>query len=55
MSEIKNLLEDVADKIEKVEIYIDATKLDYDDEIFAIPKVFVKSIISDKELKKCQK
>jgi len=54
LSEIKNLLEDVADKIEKVEIYIDATKLDYDDEIFAIPKVFVKSIISDKELTKCQ-
>jgi len=53
LSEIENLLEDVADKIEKVEIYIDATKLDYDDEIFDIPKVCVKSIISDKELTKC--
>ena len=55
LSEIKNLLEDVADKVEKVEIYIDATKLDYDDEIFDISNVCVKSIISDKELKKCQK
>ena len=54
LSEIKNLLEDVADKIEKVEIYIDATKLDYDDKIFDIPKVCVKSIISNKELQKCQ-
>ena len=54
LSEIKNLLEDVADKVEKVEIYIDATKLDYDDKIFDIPKVCVKSIISNKELQKCQ-
>ncbi len=44
----------IKDKIKAVEIYIDTTKLDYDDEIFDIPKVCVKSIISDKELKKCQ-
>jgi len=55
LSEVKNILDEVADKIEKVEIYIDTTKLDYDDEMFDIPKVCVKSIISDKELKKCQK
>ncbi len=55
LSEIKNLLEDVKDSIEKVEIYIDATKLDYDDNIFDISNVCIKSIISDKELKKCQK
>jgi len=54
LSEVKNILDDVKDSIDKVEIYIDATKLDYDDEIFNIPKVCVKSIISDKELKKCQ-
>ncbi len=54
LSEVKNLLDEVADKIESVKIYIDATKLDYEDEIFDIPKVCVKSIISDKELKKCQ-
>jgi CRISPR-associated protein Csh2 len=54
LTEIKTLLDDVSDKIEKVEMYIDSTKLDYDDEIFNIPSVCVKSIISDKELKKCQ-
>jgi len=54
LSEIKTLLDDVEDRIKEVEIYIDATKLDYDDEIFDIPKVCIKSIISNKELKKCQ-
>jgi len=55
LSEVKTLLDDVADKIKTVEIYIDATKLDYDDDIFEIQNVCVKSIISNKELKKCQK
>lgn len=55
LSEVKTLLDDVEDKIQSVEIYIDATKLDYDDEIFNISKVCVKSIVSDKELKKCPK
>ncbi len=55
LSEVKNLLADVEDRIKTVEIYIDATKLDYDDDIFDIKNVSVKSIISDKELKKCQK
>ena len=56
LSEVETLLneEGIKDKIKSVEIYIDATKLDYDDDIFDIPKVCVKSIISDKELKKCQ-
>ncbi len=54
LSEVKNILDDLSDKISKVEIYIDSTKLDYENEIFEIPKVCVKSIISDKELKKCQ-
>ena len=54
LSEVKNLLADVEDRIKTVEIYIDATKLDYDDDIFDIPNVCVKSIISDKELKKCE-
>lgn len=53
LSEVKTLLneEGIEDKIKSVEIYIDATKLDYDKEIFDIPKVCVKSIISYKELK----
>jgi len=57
LSEIKTLLneEGIKDKIESVEIYIDSTKLDYDDEVFSIEKVCVKSIVSDKELKKCPK
>jgi len=55
LSEVKHLLADVEDRIKTVEIYIDATKLDYDDEIFDISKVCVKSIISDKELEKCLK
>jgi len=57
LSELKILLNEdgIKDKIEKVEIYIDTTKLDYDDEIFDIEKVCIKSIVSDKELKKCQK
>ena len=56
LTEVKTLLNEdgIKDKIKSVEIYIDATKLDYDDEIFDIPKVCIKSIISDKELKKCQ-
>lgn len=54
LSAVKTLLDDVADKIKTVEIYIDATKLDYDDDIFDIQNVCVKSIISDKELKKCE-
>ncbi len=51
--DLKKLLDTVIDKIEKVEIFIDETKLDCDDEIFAIPKVCVKSIVSNRELKKC--
>jgi len=51
LSEVKNLLEDVEDSIEKVEIFIDATKLDFDNEIFEIKNSCVKSIISDKEIK----
>ncbi len=42
------------DKIKEVEIYIDATKLDYDDEIFDIEKICLKSIVSGRELKKCK-
>ncbi len=55
LSEIKKLLDDVQDSIYKVEIYIDTTKLDYDNEIFDIPNVCIKSIISNKEIEKCQK
>ena len=55
LSEIKNLLDDVKGSISKVEIYIDTTKLDYDNEIFDIPNVCIKSIISNKEIEKCQK
>ena len=57
LSEVKTLLNEggIKDKIKSVEIYIDATKLDYDDEVFDIEKVCVKSIVSDKELKKCPK
>lgn len=57
LSEIRTLLneEGIKEKIKSVEIYIDATKLDYDDEIFNITNVCVKSIVSDKELKKCSK
>jgi len=54
LSELKSLLEEVENNIEKVEIYIDKTKLDCKDEIFEIPKVCVKSITSNKEIKKCQ-
>lgn len=45
LSEVKTLLNEdgIKDKIESVEIYIDATKLDYDDEVFDIKKVCVKS------------
>ncbi len=53
LSEVRSLLNEdgIKDKIEEVEIYIDATKLDYNDEIFYIPNVNVKSIVSNKELK----
>ena len=51
LSDLKELLDKVSDRIEKVEIFMDETKLDCDDEIFAIPKVCVKSIVSDRELK----
>ena len=54
LSDLKKLLDKVSDRIEKVEIFMDETKLDCDDEIFAIPKVCVKSIVSNRELKKCQ-
>lgn len=52
LSEVSSLLNEdgIKDKIEEVEIYIDATKLDYNDEIFDIPNVKVKSIVSNKEL-----
>ena len=54
LSELTALLneEGIKDKIKSVEIYIDATKLDYDDEIFDIGNICLKSIVSDKELKK---
>ena len=52
LSEVANLLGEISDKINSVDIYIDSTKLDYNDKIFNIPNVCVKSIISDKELKK---
>jgi len=53
LSEVISLLNDDAlnDKIKSVELYIDTTKLEYDEEIFNIDKVCVKSIISNKELK----
>ena len=51
LTEVKTLLDEVSDKIKKVEIYIDSTKLDYNDEIFDIKNVCVKSIISNEELK----
>lgn len=54
LSEISMLLneEGIKDKINSVEVYIDATKLDYDNEIFDIDKVIVKSIVSDRKLSK---
>ena len=55
LSELKSMLKEVEDSIEKVEIYIDTTKLNFADEIFYIPKVCVKSITSNKEIEKCQK
>ncbi len=56
LSKVKTLLGEngIKDKIQSVEIYIDTTKLDYDDDIFDIEKICVKSIISDRELKKCK-
>jgi CRISPR-associated protein Csh2 len=57
LSKIKELLNEeiLKDKIEKVEIFINEYALDYDDAIFDIHNVCVKSIVSDKELQKCQK
>ncbi len=52
LSEIKTLLDDIEEHIEGVEIFIDETKFNYDDEIFDIKKVCIKSIISNKEFKK---
>ena len=56
LSKVKTLLDEngIKDKIQSVEIYIDTTKLDYNDDIFDIKKICVKSIISDRELKKCK-
>jgi CRISPR-associated protein Csh2 len=54
LSEVKNILDEVVDRIKEVDIYIDTTKLDFDNEIFDIPKICIKSITSDKELEKCQ-
>ncbi len=54
LSDLKELLDKVSDRIEKVEIFMDETKLDCDDEIFSIPKVCVKSIVSNMEIEKCQ-
>ncbi len=56
LSELITLLneEGIKDKIKEVEIYIDATKLDYDDEILDIEKICLKSIVSGRELKKCK-
>ncbi|MDD5373783.1 MAG: type I CRISPR-associated protein Cas7 [Sulfurimonas sp.] len=57
LSKIKELLNEeiLKDKIAKVEIFLNEYALDYDDEIFDIQNVCVKSIVSDKELQKCQK
>lgn len=57
LSKIKELLNEeiFKDKIAKVEIFLNEYALDYDNEIFDIQNVCVKSIVSDKELQKCQK
>lgn len=57
LSKIKELLNEeiFKDKIEKVGVFLNEYALDYDDGIFDIEKVCVKSIVSDKELQKCQK
>ncbi|MCD6654468.1 MAG: type I CRISPR-associated protein Cas7 [Sulfurovum sp.] len=57
LSKIKELLNEeiLKEKIAKVEIFLNEYALDYDDEIFDIQNVCVKSIVSDKELQKCQK
>jgi CRISPR-associated protein Csh2 len=54
---IKELLNEeiFKDKIVKVEIFLNEYALDYTDAIFEIQNVCVKSIVSDKELQKCQK
>lgn len=56
LSKINELLNEeiFKDKIAKVEIFINEYTLDYDDEIFDIQNACVKSIVSDKELQKCQ-
>lgn len=53
---IKELLNEeiFKDKIEKVEIFLNEYAFDYDNEVFDIQNVCVKSIVSDKELQKCQ-
>ena len=57
LSKVKELLNEeiLKDKVAEVAIFINEYSLDYDDEIFDIQNVCVKSIVSDKELKKCQK
>ena len=57
LSKVKELLDEttIKEKIAKVEIFVNEYALDYDDEIFDIENVCVKSIVSDKELQKCQK
>ncbi|GEM_PF-154721 len=57
LSKVKELLNEeiLKDKIAKVEIFLNEYALDYNDEIFDIQNVRVESIISGKELQKCQK
>lgn len=57
LSKVKDMLNEdtIKDKIEKIEIFLNEYALDYSNEIFDIEKVCVKSIVSDKELQKCQK
>ncbi|MDX9744469.1 MAG: type I CRISPR-associated protein Cas7, partial [Arcobacteraceae bacterium] len=57
LSKVKELLNEeiFKDKIAKVEIFLNEYALDYGDEIFDIQNVCVKSIVSGKELQKCQK
>lgn len=56
VNKLKDLLNEnnISKEIKEVEIYLNEYALDYNDEIFDIKKVCVKSIVSDKELKKCQ-
>lgn len=57
LSKVKELLNEITikEKIAKVEIFVNEYALYYDDGIFGIQNVCVKSIVSDKELQKCQK